>query len=111
MNAAARLVHQNVLSRQLVSVHFLTRKHMGIVVLMFLVLCSALSIIYMTHTTRILHANYQKQLIELNDLNLTHGQLLLEEGTWMMQARIQQKAEQELGMIIPDEHNVVVISE
>jgi cell division protein FtsL len=111
MNAAARLVHQGVLSRHLVLAHFLNRRQIAVLVLALGVLLSAVSIIYVTHVTRILHAAYQRNLSEQDHLHVQRGQLLLERSTWMMQARIQQIAENKLGMIIPDHKSVVIIHE
>lgn len=111
MNAAARLVHQNVLSRHLVLTHFLTRRQIAVLILALMVLLSALGIIYVTHTTRVLHAAYQHQLVEQNQIQLEHSQLLLERSTWMVQERIQKLAEQKLGMVMPDNQSVVVIRE
>lgn len=111
MNAAARLVHQGTLSRHLVLSHFLTRQQMALFGLMFAVLLSALSVIYVTHLTRILHANYQHNVLEQGRLQVERGQLLLERSTWMMQARIQQIAESKLGMVIPDHKSVVIVHE
>jgi cell division protein FtsL len=111
MNAAARLVHQSVLSRHLVWTHFISRRQLSIAVLVLAVLLSALSIIYVTHVTRILHAAYQHNLAEQGKLHLQHGQLLLERSTWLMQSRIQHFAENNLGMIIPDHKSVMIIHE
>lgn len=111
MNAAARLVHQNVLSRHLLMTHFLTRQQIVIMLLTLSVLLSALSIIYVTHVTRVLHAGYQHNLVEQDRLHVERGQLLLERSTWMMQARIQQIAESKLSMFIPDHKSVVVMHE
>lgn len=111
MNAAARLVHQSVLSRHLVLSHLLTKRQFIVGLLAFAVLLSALSIIYVTHTTRVLYANYQQHLLEKNRLQVMRGQLLLERSTWMMQARTQQLAENKLGMVIPDNKTVVIIRE
>jgi cell division protein FtsL len=111
MNAAGRLVHQSALTRQLAIAYFLTRRQAIVVGLTFAILLSALSIIYITHLTRILHANYQHNLVERTRLHMERGQLLLERSTWMVQARIQQIAETKLGMIIPDHKSVVIIHE
>ena len=111
MNAAARLVHQNVLSRHLIWTHFLSRRHITVAILALAVLLSALSIIYVTHVTRILHATYQHNLAEQDRLHVELGQLLLERSTWMMQSRVQQIAEDKLGMVIPDSKSVVIIHE
>jgi cell division protein FtsL len=111
MNAAARLVHQGVISRHLVVAHMLSRTQIGVVMLGLAVLMSAVSIIYVTHATRLLHASYQHHIAEQDLLRLQRGQLLLERGTMMMQARIQQIAEKKLGMIIPDHNSVVIVHE
>ena len=110
MNAAARLVHQNVLSRHLVLAHLLSRRQIFLLGIMLAILISALCTIYVTHSSRILHASFQHQLTEMDHLHLQRGQLLLERSTWMMQSRIQQIAENKLGMIVPDHKSIVVIS-
>jgi cell division protein FtsL len=111
MNAAARLVHQGALSHHLVLTHLLTRRQFTVLLLALAVLFSALSTIYITHTTRVLHAAYQHNLIEQNHLHMQRSQLLLERSTWMMQARIQQLAENKLDMVIPSTRSVVVVRE
>lgn len=111
MNAAARLVHQNALAKQLVLIHLLTRKQLAVLILAISVVFSALSVIYVTHTNRVLHAEYQHSLAEKNHLYVERGQLLLERGTWMMQARIQKLAEDKLGMVMPDHKSVVIVKE
>jgi cell division protein FtsL len=111
MNAAARLVHQSVISRHLIRAHFVSSRQIGIAVLALAVLLSALSIIYVTHVTRVLHATSARHLLEKNHLQVQTGQLLLERSTWMMQARVQQIAEDKLGMIMPDAKSVMIIHE
>ncbi len=111
MNAAARLVHQNILSRHLVLTHLLTRKQLMVMLLALAVILSALSVIYVTHVTRILHATYQRNLVMQDRLHVQRGQLLLERSTWMMQARIQQFAESQLGMVMPDHKSVMIVHE
>lgn len=111
MNAAARLVHQHGLTRQLVLTHFLTRKQLGVIFLAMMVVFSALSIIYVTHVSRELHATFQRNLNIQDRLHVAKGQLLLERSTWMMQARIQEVAEKKLGMVFPNHKSVIVIRE
>jgi cell division protein FtsL len=111
MNAAARLVHQNVLSRHLVLAHLLNGRQVVVLMLALGVLLSAISVIYVTHLTRLLHATYQHQLMQQNRMHDEHGQLLLERSTWMMQARIQKIAESQLGMVVPDHKSIVVVHE
>ena len=111
MNAAARLVHQNVLTNQLIIANLFTRRQLGVMTLALAILMSAMSIIYVTHLTRVLHAGYQRNIIEQGRLQVERGQLLLERSTWMVQARIQQLAEKQLEMFIPDQKSVVIIHE
>lgn len=111
MNAAGRLVHQNVLSRHLVLTHLLSKQQLVMMVVALSVLFSALSVIYVTHLSRELHATYQHALVEQDRLHVQHGQLLLERSTWMMQAHIQQVAENKLDMVVPDHKSVVIIHE
>lgn len=111
MNAAARLVHQSGLFRHFLWAHFFTKRQIIVALLILGVLLSALSIIYVTHMTRALHATYQNYLVEQNRLHLQRGQLLLERGTWMMQARIQQVAEEKLGMVMPNYKSVMIVHE
>lgn len=111
MNAAARLVHQNGLARHLVLVHLMTRKQLAMLLLATSVVFSALAVIYVTHSSRVLYATYQHNLAEKNHMIVERGQLLLERGTWMMQARIQKYAETKLGMVLPDHKSVVIVHE
>ena len=74
-------------------------------------LISAMSIIYVTHVTREYHAAYQHNIALQEQLHVERGQLLLERGAWMMQARVEQIAEEKLGMIVPTGKSSVIIHE
>ncbi|TAK78475.1 MAG: cell division protein FtsL [Gammaproteobacteria bacterium] len=111
MNAAARLVHQGVLSRHLMLTHVATWRQMTVCALILGILFSALGVVYITHTSRELYASYQHRLTEQNRLHVERGQLLLERGALMMQARVQQLAEEKLNMVVPDHKSVVIIHE
>lgn len=111
MNAAARLAQHNIVARHLLTAYLLTRQQIAMVFLAVALLLSALSVIYVSHLNRLMHANLQHYAVERNNLLIERSQLLLERGTGMMQARIQQIAENKLGMIIPDHKSVVIIHE
>jgi len=111
MNAAARLVHQNVLSRHLFLPYLLNRKQMTALLLAMAVLFSALGIIYVTHLTRVTNASYEHLLNERNHLQMERGQLLLERSAWTMQSRVQQIAENKLSMTMPNHNSVVILHE
>lgn len=111
MNTAARLVNQRVLSRSWVMSVLLKRSQLPLLAMVISVLFSALTVIYMTNTTRSLNASIQQTFAEREQLHVQWGQLLLEKSTWIMQARIQNLAEGKLGMVIPDSKSVVVVTE
>lgn len=109
MNAAARLVHQNGISRQLVWANMLSFNNIGAVVLVFAVLLSALGTIYITQMTREANAAYQSGQQDRDRLQVERGQLLLERSTLMMQTRVQKVAEHKLGMILPDHKKTIIV--
>ncbi|EKD45846.1 MAG: cell division protein FtsL [uncultured bacterium] len=89
----------------------LTQAQIILCTLVFALLASGFGIIYTTQETRSLHAALQHNLMDQSHLHVQWGQLLLERGTWTMQARIQRIAEQQLDMVIPDHKSVVIIRE
>ncbi len=111
MNTAARLLNQGVLSRGWVISVFFKKSQFMTLTMVISVLLTALSVIYITNTTRSLNANIQQMLAEREQLQVKWGQLLLEKSTWIMQARIQNLAEGKLGMVIPDSKSVVVVEQ
>ncbi len=111
MNTAARLVRQNILSRYFVSFYLLSRQQMTVFILILSILISALSIIYVTHISRLLHGEYMHALSEQHHIYMRMNQLLLERSIWMTQTRIQEIAEKELKMHIPDPKSMIVIHE
>lgn len=111
MNSAARLFHQGTLSRGGVVSLVLTKLHLTVAGLVSALLLSALSLVYVTNDARSLNAAIQQSLADRDRLAVEHGQLLLEKTTWLMQARVQNIAENQLGMIVPDNKSVVTIKE
>jgi cell division protein FtsL len=110
MNAAARLFNQGVLSRGWAATVFFSKVKPSTIVLAIAVLTSALSVVYVTNTTRCVSATLQQTIYERDNYRVQWGRLLLEKSTWMMQARVQQVAEDELGMVTPDNKSVVIIN-
>ncbi len=109
MNTAVRLLNQNSLSREGIFSVILARIPFVTSLLVLAVLTSALSVVYVTHATRSLTAAIQQTLVERDHLHVQWGQLLLERGTWVTQARIQHVAEQQLDMIIPERKSIIII--
>lgn len=111
MNAAARLFNQGELSRGWVVSLFLTRFQLVWVFFISSILLSALTLVYVTNTTRSLHASLQQELVLHDRLYIQWGQLLLEKSSLTTQARVQSVAETKLDMLIPEGQSVIVINE
>lgn len=110
MNAAARFASQGVVSRGWAISIFWARTQFTTMFLLLAVLTSALSLVYITNLSRSLNASYQQALAEHDQIHVQWGQLLLEKSTWVVQARVQQIAEDKLGMVIPDSKSILIIS-
>jgi cell division protein FtsL len=110
MNAAARMFNQGVMSRGWVVSFIYARIKASTIILVLAMLTTALSIVYVTDMTRGLHATYQQSLLERDHLHVQWDKLLLEKSTWMTQARVQQVAEDKLGMAFPDNKSVIVVN-
>jgi cell division protein FtsL len=111
MNTAARLMNKGIISRDWVITFLLSNTQVMFAGLMTAVIISALGVVFASNTTRNLNADFQQSVIEQNHLQIQWGQLLLEKGTLIMQARIQHVAEKQLGMQVPDNQSVVVVNE
>lgn len=110
MNSAAR-INQQVIAYDWVTSVLLNRSQLLLISLVVATLISALSIVYVTHSSRNLTADIQQTLAERNQMHIQWGQLLLEKSTWTMQARVQHLAENKLGMEVPDNQSVVIVNE
>jgi len=111
MNSAARaLTRSEVLSSNPVVASLRDLVHSSFMVLLIAVIVSALSVIFVTNTTRNLQAELHHTLMIRNQLNIETQQLLLEKGTWIMQSRVQHTAERELNMVMPDHKSIVVLN-
>lgn len=111
MNAAARLLKQNTLSKTQVFSVLLSKVQFSVLMLIFAVLISALSMVYVTNITRGLNAGLQQSLSEGRRLHLQTNQLLLERGSLLTQARIQQVAVAQFDMVVPNSQSVVIVNE
>lgn len=76
-----------------------------------LLLFSAFSVVYLKDLSRRLFMQYQnaQQVQQQNDMEWS--KLLLEEGTWSTQARIQRLAKSQLQMVTPTSKQIVIITE
>ena len=71
------------------------------------ILVQAIGVIYTRQTRRLLHAKLQSLYAIRDELQVEWSKLLLEQGTWQADARVEKIAREQLDMIIPDKTNVI----
>lgn len=77
--------------------------------LIVLLLVSAFSVIYLKDLSRRLFIQYQQAQQVQEREEIEWSKLLLEEGAWSTQARIQNLASTQLDMVMPNVKNIVMI--
>lgn len=109
MNAAAKAINQgNLFDGQLLDIRL--SKYLCLTLgLLFLVLCTALVVVYATNEHR--SSFSQLQLLEQQEqqLELQWGQLLLEQASLATPGRVEQLAVQKLQMQLPEEKQTFVL--
>jgi len=73
------------------------------------VVACALTVIGLRHRNRLLFVELQTVTQERDALNTEWGQLLLEQGAWSEQRRVEETAHARLGMTLPSGDQVVVV--
>lgn len=76
---------------------------------MGLVLASGLSIVHTTHENRFVFNELQEMKEQANQLEVEWGQLLIEQSTFGIEGRIEQKAIEQLQMQVPELSNIVMV--
>ena len=110
MNAIAKAIVQNLeLEGRFTSVGvFLS--NLRIFVLIVMVIVSALALIYVKDLNRRLFIDSQNLQQVNSEMNIYYGRLLLEQGVWSAQERIQVVATNSLNMVIPSSSDIVMLS-
>lgn len=72
------------------------------VCLLMLTVFSALAVVYSKHTTRQLNTRLQQLANQRDTLQAEWTQLMLEQGTWATNARVEEIATKHLNMLSPD---------
>ena len=78
-------------------------------VVLAIVLSSGLSVVRTTHANRFTFNELQQLKDEANRLDVQWGQLLLEQSTFGLDGRIEQKAIEQLQMQVPDIDDIVMV--
>jgi len=73
------------------------------------VVLTALSVVYTKHQSRTLYAKLQLLQTKRDALHVEWSQLLLEQGTWASDARVEHLAREELGMHTPPSEQIMVL--
>lgn len=81
-----------------------------ITILTVAVVVGAVLVIHSHHMNRQLFVQLQATQQKRDALNIEWGQLLLEEGAWSQQLRIESTAQKRLAMAMPNRDQIVVVS-
>lgn len=109
MNAAAKVINQSSLfSGQLFAIK-LSKQLWLVLILMFLVLLSSLTVVYTTNEYRSNFSQLQSLQQQAHHLQLQWGQLLLEQASLAAPARVETLAIQKLQMRLPEDKQTFVL--
>jgi cell division protein FtsL len=83
---------------------------LGLATLFGLVLSFGLSVVYTTHENRFAFNELQELKDQANQLQTEWGQLLIEQSTFGVEGRIEQKAVEQLQMQVPELSKIVMVN-
>ncbi len=78
--------------------------------MLVLTLLSGLAVVDSTHENRVAFNELQELREQANRLDVQWGQLLLEQSTFGVEGRIEQKAIEQLAMKVPEISNIVMVT-
>lgn len=79
------------------------------VCLVFIIIASAIGVIYAKHQNRMLYAELRGLEVKRDNLNVDWGRLQLEQSTWATHGRVESAARKRLNMRNIDYAEVVVV--
>ncbi len=82
-----------------------------LLVLLGSILTSGLSVVKTTHQNRFVFNELQELKDQANQLEVEWGQLLIEQSTFGIEGRIEQKATDQLEMRVPEINSIVMVGE
>lgn len=109
MNAAAKVIHQSTLFHGHLSEMRLSRGTMGLFVLLFALLTSAIAVIYVTNVERLSYSHLEQLEQQQHQLQLQWGQLLLEQASLATPARVEAMAVEKLNMKLPTDNDTFIL--
>lgn len=72
-------------------------------------LISGLAVVYLTYQNRYLFNELQQLRNQANHLDVQWGQLLIEQSTFGLEGRIEQKAVEQLELQVPDLSRIIMV--
>lgn len=87
----------------------LARPTLVLAVLAFMVVGSALAVIYGAYQYRVLFNQHQNLVANWDELQVEWGQLVLEESAWAANSRIEQVASKRLDMLVPEPGMIEIV--
>ncbi|HAU07334.1 MAG TPA: cell division protein FtsL [Gammaproteobacteria bacterium] len=84
-------------------------EQLAIILMIMLCMSSALAVIYIKHHSRATFVALQKLEADRDQLNENWEKFLIEHSTWSRPDYIEQRARQELGMVIPATRDIQVL--
>lgn len=109
MNAAAKVIQQGSLFQgQWEKVQF-SKQLLLQMTLLFCLLMSALSVVYVIHLHRVTCGQTQQIEKSTHQLQLQWGQLLLEQASLETPARVERLAKEKLHMVFPAHHQTFAL--
>lgn len=106
MNTAAKALSDASFSKTGVWRKLLSKQFLFTSTLALAVFVSAICVVYVKDLNRRLFIDLSSAQAEQSQLQTEWGQLLLEQGTWSTQARIQKVAQEQLNMTVTDPKSV-----
>ena len=82
----------------------------GMLLLIFMVLLSALGLVYSKYQSRKLFVHLQALEVKRDALNIEWGRLLLEQSTLATPTRVERIARERLGMRAPAPETIVIVA-
>lgn len=111
MNTAAKALAQTSLgAKSFLDMIFLPQQF-TLVLLSLAVFFSGLGVVYMKDLNRRLYHDLQVQQTQYSQLQTQWGQLLLEQSTLSMQARVENIATNQLQMVVPQQKDIQMVAE
>jgi len=89
--------------------HLFNVRNLGLLLLLAAIMGSALAVVNTSFKSRTVFHELQKLRAESNVLDVQRGQLLIEQSTFGLEGRIEQKATDELDMTLPDWSRIILV--